>query len=171
MTLSGYFEQIAHLSPIPILQYRNKQGTIREKRDDLIAIRQYYQGTLIVNDTIALIDYADGIHLGQEDLQRIDPDPHRAVTKVRQTIGRKLLGLSTHNREEILQANQLDLDYIGLGAYRPTQTKQEAAVGGQALLEIAKLSKHPVGIIGGVRIEDHFDPPVCYKVIGSGLLG
>ena len=92
-----------------------------------------------------------------------------AVAKVREIIGRKQLGLSTHNLEEIEEANTLDLDYIGLGAYRSTQTKSEANVGGKALLEVAKSSKHPVGMIGGVRIEDAFEAPIVYKVIGSGL--
>ncbi len=171
LTLSDYFDKIAPFLPlIPILQYRNKQGLTEEKKADLIAIRQYYSGILIVNDTIALIDYADGLHVGQEDLRKIDPDPIEAVAKIRRTIGGKLLGLSTHNKAEILEANRLDLDYIGLGAYRPTQTKSEASVGGKALIDAAQYSKHPVGIIGGVRIDDDFAPPILYKVIGSGLL-
>jgi len=84
-------------------------------------------------------------------------------------IGRKLLGLSTHNLSEIEEANRLDLDYIGLGAYRLTKTKSEANVGGEALLEAAKYSRHPVGIIGGVQIDDEFEKPILYKVIGSDL--
>ena len=92
-----------------------------------------------------------------------------AVEKVRRMIGRKLLGLSTHNSEEIAEANSLDLDYIGLGAYRSTQTKSEANVGGKALLEAARHSRHPVGIIGGVRMDDVFEAPIVYKVIGSDL--
>jgi len=125
---------------------------------------------LIVNDTIDLINYADGLHLGQEDLRTFDSDPLAAVAKIRSRIGRKILGLSTHNKAEILEANRLDLDYIGLGAYRSTQTKSEANVGGKALLDAANHSKHLVGIIGGVRPDDSFEPPIVYKVIGSGLL-
>lgn len=171
LTISDYFEKITPLLPlIPILQYRNKQGSIEAKKADLLEIRRYYSGILIVNDTIELIDYADGLHVGQEDLQMIDPDPTEAVAKIRRTIGGKHLGLSTHNLAEILEANRLDLDYIGLGAYRPTQTKSEASVGGKALLEAATHSRHPVGIIGGVRLEDEFEPPIAYRVIGSGLL-
>jgi len=37
-------------------------------------------------------------------------------------------GVSTHNLDEIVQANALNIDYIGLGAYRPTNTKKEAQV-------------------------------------------
>jgi len=111
------------------------------------------------------------VHVGQEDLLTFDRDPAAAIEKIRHHIGRKILGLSTHNKAEILIANELDLDYIGLGAYRPTQTKTEANVGGSALIEAASYSKHPVGIIGGVRPEDNFKPPIVYKVIGARLLG
>ena len=120
-------------------------------------------------DAIELIEYADGLHLGQEDIRLYSQDLQEAVKLVRQKIGNKVLGLSTHNKEEILEANTLNLDYIGLGAYRATNTKSEAHVGGKALLEAAKYSKHPVGIIGGVRMDDKFEKPILYKVIGSGL--
>ena len=63
----------------------------------------------------------------------------------------------------------MNIDYIGLGAYRSTSTKENVSVGGEALLEIAKLSTHPVGIIGGVRIDDIFGDEISYRVIGSGL--
>ena len=88
---------------------------------------------------------------------------------IREQISEKILGLSTHNQEEIEEANELDLHYIGLGAYRSTQTKSDAAVGGKELLSLAKLSKHPVGIIGGVRLDDDLGEDVAYRVIGSGL--
>ena len=134
-----------------------------------MTIRKYYEGTLIINDTMALIDYADGLHIGQEDIRLYSDDLVEAVAMIRQKIGQKQLGLSTHNKEEILEANNLDLDYIGLGAYRATNTKSEANVGGKALIEVASHSKHPVGMIGGVSLEDEFESPIRYKVIGSGL--
>jgi len=154
---------------IPILQYRNKKGSLQEKKADLMLIREHYQGILIVNDTVELIEFADGLHIGQEDIREYGHNLNESVAKVRAMIGRKLLGLSTHNLSEIEEANLLDLDYIGLGAYRLTKTKSEANVGGEALLEAAKHSKHPVGIIGGVKIDDEFENPILYKVIGSDL--
>jgi len=153
----------------PLLQYRNKVGSLLEKQSALKEIRQYYTGKLIINDTIELIAYADGLHLGQEDILRYSQDKNEAVKMIRQEIGDKIFGLSTHNRAEIEEANQLDIDYIGLGAYRSTGTKRDAKVVGASLLEIAKISKHPVAIIGGVRLEDEFEAPIEYKVIGSGL--
>ena len=113
--------------------------------------------------------YADGLHIGQDDIRAYSNDLAEAVKQIRLKLGRKVLGLSTHNKEEILEANSLDLDYIGLGAYRATHTKTEANVGGKALIEAAKYSTHPVGMIGGVTLEDVFEKPIHYNVIGSGL--
>ena len=169
VSLKRFLQHISTFSDIPILQYRNKSASLEEKKEDLKIIREYYSGKLIINDNIELIAYADGLHLGQEDLREYSHDLQEAVRLVRQTIGIKLLGLSTHDKTEILEANTLDLDYIGLGAYRATDTKSEANVGGETLLEAAKHSKHPVGIIGGVRMDDSFEEPIVYKVIGSGL--
>ena len=154
---------------VPILQYRNKFGSLEEKKADLLTIREQYDGTLIINDTLELIAYADGLHIGQDDIRAYSDDLVVAVKQIRLKIGKKVLGLSTHNKEEILEANSLDLDYIGLGAYRATHTKSEANVGGKTLIEAAKHSKHPVGMIGGVTLDDTFEEPIRYKVIGSGL--
>jgi len=168
ISLQDYLRQI-HSFSIPMLQYRDKTGSLSEKREALKTIRANYKGKLIINDAIELIAYADGVHLGQEDIEQYDNDKREAVKKIRQLIGRKILGLSTHNAAEIEEANGLDLDYIGLGAYRSTGTKKDARVGGEALLEIARLSRHPVAIIGGVRIDDRFGPSIRYRVVGSDL--
>ncbi|WP_456433299.1 thiamine phosphate synthase [Nitratifractor sp.] len=154
---------------IPVAQYRDKTGSDAEVLQALRRIRSRYGGTLIVNDHIECVSEAHGLHLGQEDLRRIDPDPARAVEALRKRVGAKILGLSTHDEGEIEAANALDLDYVGLGAYRPTRTKADARISGERLLEIARRSRHPVAIIGGVRWEDRFEPPIVYKVLGSAL--
>ena len=111
------------------------------------------------------------MHLGQEDLAKIDANPTQAVKILRSVIGSdKILGISTHNEQEVLQANEMDLNYIGLGAYRDTTTKTDVShILGEKLDSVAKLSKHPVAAIGGVKKEDCFEH-VRYHVIGSGLL-
>lgn len=154
---------------VPIAQYRNKVGFLDEKREDLRLIRRFYHGTLIVNDAIELIEYADGLHVGQEDIRAYHHDLVTAVGMIRDLISTKLLGLSTHNKEEILEANGLNLDYIGLGAYRGTQTKSDAKVLGDEAVHLATLSKHPVGLIGGVKLSDSFTEHISYRVIGSDL--
>lgn len=167
ITLDAHLEKILTENMITIMQYRNKKGTFDEKKGDLIRIRRFFSGLLIVNDDIDLIEFADGLHLGQEDMRKFSNDLFEAVKLIRKKIEGRLLGLSTHNKEEILIANRLDVDYVGLGAYRETETKSEARVGGEALIEVASHSKKPVAIIGGVHLDDDFKEPIRYKVISS----
>lgn len=153
-----------------ILQYRNKHADIATIKADLILLRQLWDGFLIINDHYELAPFCDGIHIGQEDLITIDSDPERAIKILKLAIGEdKIIGLSTHNADEIDIANTLDLNYIGLGAYRATVTKSDARVLGEQLDTIASHSKHPVAAIGGVKLDDRFQY-VTYHVIGSGLL-
>jgi len=64
----------------------------------------------------------------------------------------------------------MDLNYIGLGAFRGTTTKKDISVVlGDSLDDIASESKHYVAAIGGVRKDDTFKN-VVYHVIGSGLV-
>ncbi|MDD2904913.1 MAG: thiamine phosphate synthase [Sulfurimonas sp.] len=162
---------IAKNNAAEIIQYRNKHADIVFIKQQLIKIRKLYDGFLIVNDKYELIEYCDGVHLGQEDLQKIDKDITTAVKIIRSVIGKeKILGISTHNIEEVLQANEMDLNYIGLGAYRDTNTKKDiSTILGDSLDHIASESKHYVAAIGGVKISDTFQN-VTYHVIGSGLL-
>ncbi len=170
VSLQALLGNINSLS-ISILQYRNKFGSFSQKQAALKTIRQHFLGKVIINDTIELIDEADGLHIGQEDMYLYSNDKVEAITMIRQKIGDKILGLSTHDAAEIEEANGLDVDYIGLGAYRSSKTKKDAQVKGEDLLEYAKLSKHPVAIIGGVLLEDRFDTSITYQVVGSGLYG
>ena len=154
-----------------IIQYRNKNADVAFIKQQLIYIRKNYDGFLIVNDAYELVEFCDGVHLGQEDLKAIDSDIKKAVKILRSVItSDKILGISTHNEDEILQANELDLNYIGLGAYRETSTKKDIeSTLGDKLDSLAFSSKHLVAAIGGVRLDDKFNN-VTYSVIGSGLI-
>jgi len=165
------FIDIAKKQNAEIIQYRNKNGDISFIKKQLIAIRKQFEGFLIVNDFYELVEFCDGVHVGQEDLKAIDRDLSKAVKVLRSVIHEdKILGISTHNEDEVLQANMLDLNYIGLGAYRATSTKSDVSnILGDRLDTIAAKSKHLVAAIGGVRLDDKFEH-VAYRVIGSGLL-
>ncbi len=165
------FLEIAKTKNAEILQYRNKNADIAFIKQQLIYIRKHYNGFLIVNDTYELIEFCDGVHLGQEDLRAIDEDIYKAVKIVRSVIKEdKLLGISTHSEEEVIQANEMDLNYIGLGAYRETSTKDDVSVVlGDSIEKIASKSKHPVAAIGGVRFDDKFNH-ITYHVIGSAMV-
>jgi len=153
---------------VEIIQYRDKKGDITRKTENLKKIKSLCDITLLVNDEIALVDFCDGLHVGQEDLLKISESKNEAIKKIREKIGRKILGISTHNKEEILEANSLDIDYIGLGAYRVTNTKNDAIVLKESLSDLARLSFKPVGAIGGVRVDDEIDG-VTFAVVGTDL--
>ncbi|MEA1956079.1 MAG: thiamine phosphate synthase [Campylobacterota bacterium] len=165
------FIKLAKDNNAEIIQYRNKKSDISFIKQQLIKIRNNFDGALIVNDAYELAEFCDGIHLGQEDLQKIDENIEEAITFLRKTISNdKIIGISTHNKEEIVQANGLDVNYIGLGAYRDTSTKTDISlILGDGVDRLASISKHPVGVIGGVRMDDKFEN-ITYLVIGSGLI-
>jgi thiamine-phosphate pyrophosphorylase len=150
------------------LQYRDKNSSLEEKTKRIKEIKKYWKKTLIVNDTIELLPFADGIHIGQEDLENLckkfNLSKKEIILNLKQN--KKIVGLSTHNKEEILEANKLPLDYIGLGAYRKTNTKDTSNILGEKIIKLIKYSYHPVAIIGGVKI---YDKIPTIKVIGSDI--
>ncbi len=153
---------------VKIVQYRDKISSLEEQKINLLYLKSELNIPIIINDKIELIEFADGLHLGQEDLDKIHKDKKLALKLVRLKIKDKLLGLSTHNEIEILEANELDLDMIGLGAYKNTNTKDVSTILGSKISYLAKISKHPVCAIGGVKVEDIIEN-IRFNVVGSGF--
>ena len=153
---------------VKIVQYRDKISSLEEQKANLLYLKSQLNIPIIINDKIELIEFADGLHLGQEDLDKIHKDKKLAVKLVRLKIKDKLLGLSTHNEIEILEANELALDMIGLGAYKNTSTKDVSTILGSKISYLAKISKHPVCAIGGVKVEDIIEN-IRFNVVGSGF--
>ena len=153
---------------VKIVQYRDRISSLEEQKINLLYLKSELNIPIIINDKIELIEFADGLHLGQEDLDKIHKDKKLALKLVRLKIKDKLLGLSTHNEIEILEANELDLDMIGLGAYKNTNTKDVSTILGSKISYLAKISKHPVCAIGGVKVEDIIEN-IRFNVVGSGF--
>ncbi|PLY07872.1 MAG: thiamine phosphate synthase [Arcobacter sp.] len=162
------FIKITKKLDVKIIQYRDKINSIETQKENLEYLKKHLDMPILINDKLELIDYADGIHLGQEDLMKIHSDKKLALKLIRKKIGNKLLGLSTHNEIEILEANELDFDMIGLGAYRNTATKDVENILGSNITYLAKISAHPVCAIGGVVIADKIEN-VSFNVVGSAL--
>ncbi len=162
------FIDLAYKKSAIYLQYRDKINPHDIKLKNLKLIRKLWKKTLIINDDIELAKYCDGLHVGQEDLAKIDIDKKKAIKIIRDKIGRKILGISTHNLLEIKEANLLDIDYIGLGAYRGTKTKNVTNILGKELEKLAKYSTKPVAAIGGVRVDDKIKN-VSFLVIGTNI--
>jgi thiamine-phosphate pyrophosphorylase len=162
------FVDLCKKNDVKLVQYRDKISSIEEQKTNLLYLKSNLNIPIIINDKIELIEYADGLHLGQEDFSKIHNDKKIATKLVRAKIKDKLLGLSTHNELEILEANELPLDMIGLGAYKNTTTKDVSTILGDKISYLAKISKHPVCAIGGVQISDKI-PNIRFNVIGSGF--
>ena len=162
------FVDLCKKKDIKIIQYRDKILSLQEQKKNLLYLKLELNIPIIINDKIELIEFADGLHLGQEDLDKIHKDKKIAVKLVRLKIKDKLLGLSTHNEIEILEANELEIDMIGLGAYKNTNTKDVSTILGSKISYLAKISKHPVCAIGGVKVEDIIEN-IRFNVVGSGF--
>jgi thiamine-phosphate pyrophosphorylase len=160
--------EICNKKNIDIVQYRDKSGEIEKIKENLLFLKENFNGKIIVNDYIELVRFCDGIHLGQDDILKINSDKLEAVKLIREEIKDKILGLSTHNKEEILEANRLEVDYIGLGAFRETNTKSGAKVISQDIENLIKLSEKKVAVIGGVRFGDEIKG-AWRLVVGSAL--
>ena len=162
------FIDLCKKKDVKIIQYRDKISSINEQKANLLHLKSQLNIPIIINDKIELIDFADGLHLGQEDFFKIHKDKKIATKLIRLKIKDKLLGLSTHNEIEILEANDLEIDMIGLGAYRNTSTKDVSNILDSKISYLAKMSKHPVCAIGGVLIDDKIEN-VQFNVVGSGF--
>ena len=162
------FVQLCKKRDVKIIQYRDKVSSNEQQKQNLIFLKLQLNIPIIINDKIELIEFADGLHLGQEDLEKIHKDKKLAIKLVRLKIKDKLLGLSTHNELEILEANELALDMIGLGAYKNTSTKDVSTILGSKISYLAKISKHPVCAIGGVQIKDNIEN-IRFNVVGSAF--
>lgn len=114
----------------------------------------------VINDNvdIALKINADGVHVGQSDMEAGD---------VRAKLGKdKIIGVSAHTVEEALTAQKKGADYLGVGAVFPTSSKDDVSV---LSLETLKAICHAVSIpvvaIGGIS-RDNID-----NLYGSGIDG
>ncbi len=101
---------------------------------------------LIINDRvdIALAVGADGVHLGQDDF------PVRAARKIAPDL---LIGVSSHNLEEALRAQDEGADYVNIGPIFPTGTKEgiEGFLGPEAISKTAPLLRIPFTVMGGIK--------------------
>jgi thiamine-phosphate pyrophosphorylase len=86
----------------------------------------------------------DGVHVGQEDLS---PESARRV------IGPELwLGVSTHNPEQLREADQTTADYLAIGPVFATSSKErpDPVVGLEGVRRARELTRKPLVAIGGI---------------------
>jgi thiamine-phosphate pyrophosphorylase len=135
-----------------LFQYRNKTASMKDAYVEALALRQAAAkaGVLfIVNDRcdLALAVDADGVHLGQGDLP---------LDLARQVMGPdKLIGISTHNPDQVREATAGKPDYLGFGPIFKPGSKQDhdPVVGLEGLRAMRRLTSLPVFAIGGIQID------------------
>ena len=135
-----------------LVQVRNKKAGTREFLSQVERILSFApsDGRVIVNDRVdvALLAGAAGVHLGQTDL------PPAAA---RQILGSgRIIGFSTHNLEQAVEADSLPVDYLAVGPVFATSTKDnpDPVVGIEKLAIICRAVKKPVVAIGGITLDN-----------------
>src|SRR5262245_9574679 len=134
-----------------LVQVRNKTGSARELLDQVDRILSCApdDATIIVNDRtdVALAAGAGGVHLGQTDL---------TPSLAREILGpNSMIGISTHNFDQAIEASKLPVDYIAVGPIFSTTTKKnpDPVIGMEGLAAICKATTKPVVAIGGIKLD------------------
>jgi thiamine-phosphate pyrophosphorylase len=150
-TINDYlrFIEICAKAGISSVQLREKQlqGTaLLHFAEALKKVLDPLHIPLIINDHLELAQTlnADGLHLGQSD---------GCVKAARKTLGpNKIIGLSIDSEEQLEEANDLPIDYVGVGAIFPSRSKTNVARywGLSGLHALSRRSKHPIIAIGGI---------------------
>jgi thiamine-phosphate pyrophosphorylase len=131
-----------------LLQYRNKSGNARQMLDQALELKRHVAGSvkLIMNDRADLCLAANfaGLHLGQDDLS---PEAARRI------IGpHRWLGVSTHNPEQLAEADRTSADYLAIGPVFATTSKAnpDPVVGLDGVRRARALTRKPLVAIGGI---------------------
>jgi thiamine-phosphate pyrophosphorylase len=149
---------------VKAVQLREKDLAIRDLLNMAYTMRKLtkkYNAKLFINDRVdvAIAVDADGVHLGQQSM------PTDAVRK----IAKKdfLIGVSTHNADEALEAEKKEADFITFGPIyeTPSKLKYGKPLGVDALKEVKSKISIPVFAIGGIK-QDRID-----EVIKAGADG
>ena len=148
---------------VTFLQLREKEldeERFYEEAVQLQELARKYKVPFVVNDNvdIAVRMDADGVHVGQNDMEAGD---------VRALIGPdKILGVSAQTVEQAVLAEERGADYLGVGAVFSTGSKDDAVeVSFETLKAICEAVSIPVIAIGGITQENTAD------LAGSGICG
>ena len=148
------FEKIKNIleGGVKIIQLRFKHGKDSDNLKFAIKIRELcnnFGALFLVNDRvdIALACNADGVHLGQDDMD---------IRSARNILGfSKIIGISASNECDIKKAIEDGCDYIGIGPVFVTSTKKgKVTLGIDTLKSLTKDIPIPWFAIGGIKQEN-----------------
>ena len=131
-----------------------------EEAKELKQLCKEYDVPFVINDNvdIAIAMDADGVHVGQSDME---------AGNVREKLGPdKIIGVSAQTVEQAVLAEQRGADYLGVGAVFPTGSKDDAVeVSHETLKAICEAVSIPVIAIGGISVGN------VKELAGSGIVG
>jgi thiamine-phosphate pyrophosphorylase len=134
---------------VQIVQLREKNLSGRDFFNQALRIRDLTRKLgvpMIINDRldIAMAVQADGVHLGQSDIP---------FKEARTILGNDaIIGLSVETRDQVLEADTFDVDYLGVGSIFDTSTKRDITIFGiEGLVYARKNTRHPIVAIGGIN--------------------
>ena len=137
------------IAGVKIIQLRFKSGTDKDHLREAIKIKNLckrYNSLFIINDRvdIAIASNADGVHLGQDDLD---------LKTARKLLGySKIIGISANNEIDISNAIKQGCDYIGIGPVFETKTKKDKnPIGIEKIKKLTKDLSIPWFAIGGIK--------------------
>jgi thiamine-phosphate pyrophosphorylase len=147
---------------VTVIQYRNKFGNARVMLEQTRELRRNcrtepalslpkgvsdpHVPKLVMNDRadLCLLAGFDGVHVGQDDLS---PEAVRGIVGVE-----RWLGVSTHNPEQVRQADGSSADYVAIGPVFSTASKDrpDPVVGLEGVRRARQLTRKPLVAIGGI---------------------
>jgi len=131
-----------------LLQYRNKSGSPRQMLAEARELRARLGAGVkfIMNDRadLCLAAQYDGLHVGQDDL--LPESARRIIGSAR------CLGVSTHNPEQLAEADKTSADYLAIGPVFATTSKAnpDPVVGLAGVRRARQLTRKPLVAIGGI---------------------
>ncbi|HEY6303309.1 MAG TPA: thiamine phosphate synthase [Terriglobales bacterium] len=131
-----------------LLQYRNKTGNARRMLDEARELRVHLGASvsLLMNDRadLCLAASFEGLHVGQDDLS---PEAARLIVGPL-----RWLGVSSHNPEQLAEANKTSADYVAIGPIFATTSKADPdpVVGLEGVRRSRGLTRKPLVAIGGI---------------------
>lgn len=137
---------------VDYIQLREKSITSAEyllRAKQLRTLTRQYNTKLIIDDRldIALLSEADGVHVGQTDLP---------VRDIRAYVGERfIIGATAKTVSQAIEAEQEGANYLGTGAFFPTQTKADALpIDEKTYRDILSATTIPNIAIGGITAEN-----------------
>lgn len=131
-----------------------------EEAQEIKELCARYHVPFVINDNVELAARigADGVHVGQSDMEAMD---------VRKILGPdKIIGVSAQTVEQAKKAQEHGADYLGVGAVFPTGSKADAVeVERRVVKEICDAVDIPVVAIGGITVDN------VTELKGNGLDG